>query len=83
MLLVGLYDMVDQRAVLRQEDAGNLERFAVPHLRGPHFDVLLRALLLLHLRRLEADLSAHTEVGHHVENEFFEHRIFRELLEDV
>ena len=75
--------MVDQRAVLGQKDAGDLERLAVPHLRGPHFDVLLRALLLLHLGRLEADLSAHTEVGHHVEDEFFEHRIFRELLEDV
>ena len=75
--------MVYQRAVFGQEYAGDLERFAVPHLRGPHFNVLLRAFLLLHLGRLEADLSSHTEVGHHVEDEFFEHRIFRKLLEDV
>ena len=63
VLLVGLDDVVDQGAVFWQEHAGDLKRLAVPHLRGPDFDVLLRALFFLHLGRLETDLCAHAKVG--------------------
>ena len=76
MLLVGLDDVVDERAVLGQENAGDLERFSVPHFGRPHFDVLLRALLLFHFGGLEADFSANAEVGDDVEDKLFEHRIF-------
>lgn len=55
----------------------------MPHLRGPHFDVLLRTLFFLHLCGLESNLSAYTEVSDYVEDDFLEHCIFGEFLEDV
>lgn len=83
MLLVRLDDVVDEGAVLRQEHTGHLEGLAVPHFGGPHFDVLLGTLLLLHLRGLEADFGAHAEVGNHIENYLFQHSVLRELLEHI
>lgn len=83
MLLVGFYDVIDKGAVLRKEHASHLEGFSVPHFGGPHLDILLSALLLLHLCGLETDFSAHTEVGNNVENNFLQHCVLGELLEHI
>ena len=69
MLLVRLDYVVHKRAVLWKEHASDLKGLAVPHLRGPDFDVLLRAFFLFHFCCLESNLGTNTEVGDHVEDD--------------
>ena len=68
VLFVAFNDMIYKWTVLWQEQARNLQRFAVPHLRRPDFDVLLWAFLLLHFGGLESNLCSNTKVGDNVKN---------------
>ena len=83
VFFVRFYDVVDQGTIFWQEETWNLQRLAVPHLWGPDFDVLLWTFLLFHLGGLEPNFCANAEIGDHVENYFFEHSVFWELLENI
>lgn len=68
VLFVALNYVIHKWTVLWKEQTGNLQRFAVPHLRRPDLNVLLWAFLLLHLGGLESNLCSDTEVGDDVED---------------
>ena len=55
----------------------------MPLLWWPDLAVLLKWALLRELGSLEPNLSSNTEVGHDIENDLLQHRVFGQLLEDV
>ena len=83
MLFIRFDYMIHQWTILRQEKASSLQRLPVPHFWGPYFKVLLWTLFLLHFCRLEPYFRANTEVSNNIKNNLLQHRVFRQLLENI